>query len=225
MKIRTFYTVGLSLCLALALAASAYAAESAPASAPEAIEGIQEAQEAEPDQLPSAEGELNGDQGAVQTPDESQNQNTPQDADAEEGPEGLVPPDFAAEVDESQSQEGAEDPEQAELPEEAQDPGGLEDTNDSQNEDGTQASGTDSGIEDAPPVEEIPDSGEAGCSEILSVPQDTLDDGQDMIDVLVPGSGQIIINPYRLEKTLDGGTTNYPSTASIDELQRHSRVG
>lgn len=207
MKIRTFYTVGLSLCLALALAASAYAAESAPASAPEATEGMQEAQEAEPDQLPSAEGELNGDQGAVQTPDESQNQNAPQDADEKEGPEGLMPPDLAAEADESQSQDGAEDSEQAELPEETQNPGGPEDTNDSQNEDGTQVSGTDSGMEEAQPVEEIPDSGEAGCSEVLSVPQDTLDDGQDMIDVLVPGSGQIIINPYRLEKILDGGTT------------------
>lgn len=136
---------------------------------------------------------------------ESQNQNTPQDADVKEEPEGLTPPDLAAEADESQGQDGAEDFEQTELPEETQDPGGSEDTNNSQNEDGTQASGTDLGMEE--PVEEIPDSGEAEGSEILSVPQDTLDDGQDMIDVLVPGSGQIIINPYRLEKTLDGGTT------------------
>lgn len=209
MKMRTFYTVGLSLCLVLTLAAPACAIESTPASVPETTEGMQEVLEGEPAQLPLVEIGLNENSGqeSVQNPGELQNQNAPQGVDAEEGPEGVTPPGLAAEADGAQSQDGAEDSEQAEPPEEMQEPGGLEDTNNSQNADGTQASGTDTDTEEAQSAEEIPNSGEAEGSEILSVPQDTLDDGQDMIDVLVPASGQIIINPYRLEKALDGGTT------------------
>lgn len=221
MKIRTFYTVGLSLCLALTLAAPAHAAESAPASVPEATEGMQEAREAEPAQLPSTEDGL-PDQEAVQTPGESQNQNTPPDADAEEGPEGATPPDHAEETDGSQGQDGAEDSEQAELPEETQEPDGPKDTDDSQNGDGAQASGTDTGTEEAQPVEETPDSGEAEGSEILSVPQDTLDDEQDMIDVLVPASGQIIINLYRLEEASADGAVTAQIVHQPQALVNHS---
>lgn len=207
MKMRTFYTVGLSLCLVLTLAAPACAMENTPASVPETTEGLQEILEGEPAQLPPVEIGLNENIGqeAVQNPGELQNQNAPQGVDAEEGPEGVMPPGLAAEADGAQSQDGAEDSEQAEPPEEMQEPGGLEDTNNSQNADGTQASGTDTGTEEAQSAEEIPNSGEAEGSEILSVPQDTLDDGQDMIDVLVPASGQIVVNLYRLEEASADG--------------------
>lgn len=103
-----------------------------------------------------------------------------------------------------------QEPEETQPPEDVQEPGEVQGPEDMQPSDGVQDQ-----PEGGPGPEDIPDAAEDPLGPD-AVPL------EDLIDVLVPSSGQMILNPYRLPVDLEGGETTDQIVHSCQTLINQS---
>lgn len=138
--------------------------------------------------------------------------------------EADTPPEAGEAAEEVQPETPPEDPvpqepEETQPPEEAQDPGEAQGPEDAQPPDAVQDQ-----PEDGPDPEDIPDAAEDPLGPDAA--EDPVDPDavplEDLIDVLVPSSGQMILNPYRLPVDLEGGETTDQIVHSCQTLINQS---
>lgn len=112
-----------------------------------------------------------------------------------------------------------QEPEETQPPEDVQEPGEAQGPEDAQPPDAVQDQ-----PEDGPDSEDIPDAAEDPLGPDAA--EDPVDPDavplEDLIDVLVPSSGQMILNPYRLPVDLEGGETTDQIVHSCQTLINQS---
>ena len=149
----------------------------------------------------ASEGDIPPEAG--ETAEETLPPEDPEEVLPETPPEDPVP----QEPEETQPPEDAQEPGEAQGPEDAQPPDAVQD----QPEDGSDP-------------EDIPDAAEDPLDPDAA--EDPVDPDavplEDLIDVLVPSSGQMILNPYRLPVDLEGGETTDQIVHSCQTLINQS---
>ena len=218
MRRNNFYLILLALCLALMIAAPSFAAEAS--TMPEdgqTLENIPEPdgsqtpdQEPEDSQPPEDATEPDGSQAPEEVPEPEDSQ-TPEDATESDDSQ---PPEDTTEPDDGQTPEEGPEPEDGQTPEDATEPDGSQ-TPEEEPEDGQTP-------------EEAPEPDDGQSSEEQN-PEDVSEDLESegleavIIEVIVPSSGEVLINPYQINVDLGEYESDAQIIHSFQTLENRSQ--